>query len=374
MIISPEGESMNVAKSFLIVFCALCMQWSDQAYAYRFVVCGDCRAPGADWLTHKPFPQNIFNQPVIDYVASQIVALNPRPAMVMFLGDGVINALPDAQGHPVPYTGNLAYWKAYMETVFQGIPFYVTVGNEDLNDNFVPTLANQQAFAATFNNMPDNGPIDPVDLTHLAYSFEDGQGKEKCLFVVFDSFAWYSDPVVYTTPVYTNDNVDPLPHDIDEDDPLDYKQEQIDWFSSVAAASTANHKFVFTHGPTFVPVGGQLISVGSNMSRMWDIALNNNFDTYFCAHEHLFYRWNVTRNAYPTAVRTMIQSLTGTIGAPLISSSGVNANPENRIYFGFNYVVVDVDGDMVTERAYTVYQKSTGGYSQELFDTTVVMK
>lgn len=189
-----------------------------------------------------------------------------------------------------------------------------------------------------------------------------GRGSEKSFFAVFDSFGFYGSA---SQPTFVNNNVDPNP----------LQPEQINWFRAHVAASDACHKFVFTHGPAFSVTGGVFgVSVGSNMSTMWDIALNNKFDTYFCAHEHLYYRWNVGVQAYPTAASVLIQNLTGAMGAPVVPSSSVDANPGGRIYLGDNFVVVDVEGSIVTERAYIVFANGTGGFSTRLFDTSVIVK
>jgi len=357
---------MKLTLSLRIILLLLMLISIVPVQAFRFVVYGDCRAPDED--ISSPFPNNIINVPVVSYVNSQIAALNPRPAFVIFLGDGISFAQPKADPS---ITSNLDYWKTFMTEELQGIPFYAVVGNEDLNTDMIPAVENQAAFAQTFNNMPDNGPTSPVDFRHLAYSFEYGQENEKSLFAVIDSFGFYYGEG-YTTTVYANNNVDPISI-ISEDGRLSpLPSEQIDWFTAQAAGSDANHKFVFTHGPTFTVAGWT--SIGSNMSKIWNIALNNKFDTYFCAHEHVFYRWNVGPKAYPTAAGTLIQNLTGTSGAPIIWPSSVNANPQDRIYFGYNYVVVDIEGSVVTERAYVLIPDNIGGYTSKLFDTSVIIK
>lgn len=323
--------------------------------AFRFVVCSDCRAPKADWDS-KPFPYNLINVDVLGYINSQIVALNPRPAFVMFLGDLVNRANPKADPN---ISSNLDYWKTFMAEGLQGIDLYVAVGNSDLYGvTWWTELPLQTAFANTFNNMPDNGPTDPVDFRYLVYSFEYGQGDEKSLFAVLDSFGIYSGGA---SEVHADNDFDPYP----------YPAEQINWFSQTASASTANHKFVFAHGPARSVEG---FPVGRNVLKIWDIALNNHFDTFFCAHEHLYYRWNIGQKGYPTASGTLIQNLTGTAGAVPDSPSNVNANPEGRIYFGYNFVVVDVEGTMITESAYAVASDGAGNFTTRLFDTSVIKK
>ena len=104
------------------------------------------------------------------------------------------------------------------------------------------------------------------------------------------------------------------------------------------------------------------------------MALTNNFDTLFCAHEHLFYRWNVDEETYPTTTKKIVQNLTGCSGAVPDTSASVAENPDSRIYFGYNFVIVDVESDSITERAYAVISDGNGGYETDLIDTTTIVK
>jgi hypothetical protein len=200
----------------------------------------------------------------------------------------------------------------------------------------------------------------PLISAILSIHFEYGQGKEKTLFTVLDSFGIYYG-AGYTTTVNADNDFDPYP----------FPPEQINWFSATAEASNAPHKFVFSHGPARSIEG---YPVGRNVLKILDIALNNKFDTFFCAHEHIYARWNINKQAYFTASGTIIQNLTGTAGAVPDPSTNVNANPGQRIYFGYNFVVVDVEGAVVTERAYKVIPNETGSYTTELLDTSVIIK
>jgi len=351
---------MNVIKKntrFTLIGVVLALLVSvTSLQAFRFVVYSDCRAPKVDWT--QPFPYNLFNIDVLGYINSQVMELSPRPAFVMVMGDLVNRAYPKADPS---VTSNLAYWKTFMTEGLPGIDLYVGVGNSDLYGNTWWTeLDLQTEFAQTFSNMPDNGPQSPVDFRHMVYSFEYGEGTEKSLFTVLDSFGVYYG-MSYTSTVHCDNDFDPYP----------FPNEQIDWFSAQAAASTATNKFVFAHGPAFSVVG---YPVARNVRKIWDIALNNNFDTFFCAHEHLYYRWNISQKGDPTSVGSLIQNLTGTAGALPDTVASVNANPENRIYFGYNFVVVDVDGSTITEQAYTVVPDGSGGYTTQLFDTVTIVK
>ncbi len=349
---------MNSFKRSLIgsyTLCLLMLISAGSAQAFRFVVYSDCRAPKVDWTT-KPFPYNLFNIDVLGYINDQVVNLDPQPDFVMFIGDMINN------NDPLPETpNNLQYWKTYMETGLNGIPLYVAVGNSDLyGSTWWLEYPLQAEFATTFSNMPNNGPSTPVDFRHLVYSFEYGEGQEKSLFVVLDSFGIYKDASITPDTKYCDNDFDPYP----------FPAEQIEWFSAQAAASDAHHKFVIAHGPAFSVIG---FPVGRNVKKILDVALTNNFDTFFCAHEHLFYRWNVDEETYPTTTKKIVQNLTGCAGAVPDSATNVAENPDQRIYFGYNFVIVDVESNLITERAYAVFSNGSG-YKTELIDTTTIVK
>lgn len=346
---------MTYSKHFLLLLLLALAHVSQQTVAYRFVVCSDCRAPKADWDT-KPFPYNLFNKDVLDYINSQIVGLSPQPEFVFVLGDLINRAVPKVTPGP---ESNLQYWKNFMEAGLAGIPLYVGVGNSDLyGETWWTEYDRQTEFATTFSNMPTNGPSTPVDLRQLVYSFEFGEGQEKSLFVVLDSFGIYKDA---THEIHCDNDFDPYP----------FPPEQINWFSAQAQASTAHHRFVLAHGPAFSVIG---FPVGRNVKKVLDVALTNAFDTLFCAHEHLFYRWNINEQAYPTTTKKIIQALTGTAGAVPDSAASVQENPNGRIYFGYNFMVIDVTGTTITQRTYAVTGDVTAGFKTELIDTTAIVK
>ena len=291
-----------------------------------------------------------------------MIALSPQPDFVFVLGDLVNFASPKATG--VTETSNLQYWKTFMTTGVTpwvglgSIPIYVAVGNSDLygTDTWWTQAALQTAFAtfvSSNNLIPSTlaatGPTTPVDYTNLTYSFEVGTETDKTLFVVLDSFGTYG-----TTHL---DN--------------DFDTELVDWFTTQANASSAyNHKFVFSHGPAFSSFG---YTIGSKVATVWDLALNNNFETFFCAHEHIFRRWNKYPASTPDATKTLVQCLTGCAGASPSNLSSIT-NPENRIYSGYNYVIVDVDGNNVIEKAYKVESDGAGGYTSQPLDTLIISK
>jgi hypothetical protein len=207
---------MNLLKRLSAVLLALLLCGVHPVEAYRFAIYSDCRAPFADW--GKPFPYNLFNADVLDFITRSVVALSPQPDFVMVAGDLINGTIPNVA--PDPLT-NLDYWKQFMEARLDGVLLYVAVGNSDLYGHGWPTLLTAQvAFAQTFSNLPDNGPSTPVDFRHLVYSFEHGEGEEKTLFVVLDSFGIY------------NDGTHAEVHCDNDYDPADYGFEQINWFSA----------------------------------------------------------------------------------------------------------------------------------------------
>jgi hypothetical protein len=228
---------MKFVKFITKFFCLILLISTAQIQAFRFVTYSDCRAPKGDWT--KPFPDNLFNTQVMGYINTQITQLEPRPDFTIFMGDMVNRAYPAADNTFT--TSNLLYWKNFMTDTLDGIPLYVAVGNSDLYGlTWWTELQFQTQFAQIFNDMPNNGPQTPVDFRHLVYSFDHGQGEERSLFVVLDSFGIYCGPT-YTTTVHTDNDFDPYP----------FPQEQINWFSDKASTSTLNHKFVIAHGPAF---------------------------------------------------------------------------------------------------------------------------
>lgn len=348
---------MRTVKILAKIICATLLVSTMQIQAFRFAVYSDCRAPKPGWT--NPFPDNLFNTRVLGYINSQVTQLDPRPDFAIVMGDLVNRAYPAADNTFT--TSNLLYWKNFMTSTLDGIPLYVAVGNSDLYGlTWWTELQFQTQFAQIFNDMPNNGPQSPVDFRHLVYSFDHGQGDERSLFVVLDSFGIYYGPT-YTTTVHADNDFDPSP----------FPKEQINWFSSLASTSTLNHKFIFAHGPGFSVEG---FPVAKNVKTVVDIAMNNNFDTYFCAHEHLFNRWNIDIPAYQPASNNLIQLLSGTSGAVIDLPSNVNANREDRIHFSYSFVVVDVEGNNVIERTYTVTSDSSWNFSTHLADTVLLAK
>lgn len=303
--------------------------------SFRCVVYGDCRAVRGD--------PALFNRPVLSFINSQITTLNPSPEFAIFLGD-MVNG---AASYPLPYThNNLTDFKSFMEQTLSGIPFYTVVGNNDLYGGTGWTEYGLQAqYQSIFSNMPDNGP---TNYKKLVYSFEYGSGDERSLFVILDGFGFYDGGAGHF------DN--------------GYDAEQIEWFRTQARSSTAPHKFLLTHGPAFSPEGWP---VPDSAREMWRIAQDNKFDMFYCAHEHLYSRWNPQPSSQPQ----FIQTITAGAGALIDSPSLIKVNVQQaHILWGFNFVVLDVQHANVIHHAYKVVSNANSGFVAQNLDKVILIK
>ncbi|WP_068468803.1 metallophosphoesterase family protein [Candidatus Protochlamydia phocaeensis] len=312
---------------------------ASQAYAFRFVVYADSRAPKGDPAA--------FNQAILGYINSQIAELEPRPDFVVFIGD-MVNRTLSADGS----TNNLAYWKAFMEAGLGGIPIFVAVGNTDLYGNSGWTEFPMQAvYQATFNEMPSNGP---PNYNKLAYFFEYGEGKERSLFAVLDSFGFYESQG-------TLQNFD-----------NGFDSEQIAWFYQVSSGSEAHHKFAFSHGPAFSIEG---FPVNDSVRVIWNLMEEFKYDMFYCGHEHIYSRWAINKKVYPLATRKLTQTIVGSAGATPDPLSRVKVNPEKaHIYSGYTYVVVDVKDRLVSQRSFAVVSNGLGGLTTKKIDCFKLIK
>ena len=121
-----------------------------------------------------------INTPVLNAIISQIKALSPQPAFVVFGGDmtyrGRIN-------------GNYTFqsWKdLFTPLTTAGIALYTAIGNHELYNQHSDLgffLANQQQYQQVFAENPDNGP---PGYEHLVYSFTSPGGD--AFFAVLDPY------------------------------------------------------------------------------------------------------------------------------------------------------------------------------------------
>ena len=308
------------------------------AYGYRFVVYGDSRGTGGP---------EAFNSTILGEMNAQIADLDPKPEFAFFLGDCV------RPGWSANYLhNNLLDWKAFMRKGLGKIPFYTIVGNNDLYGNTGWTeFPLQTEFQKLFHENPSNGP---EHYKNLAFTLEHGKGKERTLFIALDSFGFY----------LKNGALTNFDNGIDE--------EQLKWVAKKAKESKAHYKFVLSHGPAFSIEGWP---VGSSIRRVWDIMGRHHFDGFYCAHEHIFSRWEITKAVYPKARRVMFQNIVGSAGSPFddISLVKVNFN-EAHIYRGYAFTVVDIKEKKMVQRSYALVQRGNGSYTPQLIDKFTVKR
>lgn len=316
---------------YKVFLCGILLS-SSQAYAYRFVVYADSRAPKGD--------PNLFNREVLAYINSRILKLDPKPDFVLFLGDTVNRGLA-ADGH-----NNLADWKKFMKAGLKGIPLFVAIGNTDLYGNSGWTEYPVQAlYQSTFDYLPDNGP---PNYKKLAYSFEFGEKSERSLFVVLDSFGFFE----------SSGNM------VNFDNGFD--GEQIAWFYDVSSSSKAKHKFAFSHGPAFSIEG---FPVNETVKVMWNMMEEFNYDLFFCGHEHIYSRWCIDKSTYPLAIRKLTQVIAGSAGAAPDDISKVVVDKEKaHIYSGYTFAVLDVKGKEVKQKTYAAIPNGIGGFACKKID------
>ncbi|MEI6242915.1 MAG: metallophosphoesterase [Chlamydiota bacterium] len=320
---------MKFIKLTTLLFCTF-LSFCLPVHAFRFVVCGDSRSATID----PP-----FNTEVLTYINSQITGLQPVPDFLFFLGDSVRRAQVTV---PVVHS-YLHDWHDFMTSTLNGIPLYMVLGNSDIYGDTGWTEASAQAaYQLEFNTMPDNGPSDLYK--YMTYSFEYGEGNSRTLFVVLDSY-------LVSGATHNDNNIDST---------------QIAWFKQQTAASSANHKMVLSHAPFFSTEGWP---VGNGVRQIWDNATS--YELFFCSHEHIYSRWSL----YPATATKGLQILSGTNGAPIDpndSSHYVNSNAHP--YYGYNFVVVDVEGNNILLRAYGVTDNGDGSFTTRLIDTARVAK
>ena len=323
---------------FALLF-GICALTTPHVYGYRFVVYGDSRGAQGDSAS--------FNAPILGAINAEIAKLDPKPEFTFFLGDCVRPAWAQNYVH-----NNLRDWKIFMQRGLGKIPFYTLVGNNDLYGNTGWTeFPLQTEFQRLFDRQPSNGP---KHYKKAAFSFEHGKGKERCLFIAMDSFGFYRQ----------NGSLVNFDNGID--------QEQLKWVSKKAKNSKAHYKFVLSHGPAFSIEGWP---VHSSIRRVWDIMGKNKFDGFYCAHEHIFSRWKITKAVYPQARRTMFQAIVGSAGSPLDDISLVKVNfQEAHIYRGYAFIVIDVGEKEMVQRSYALIQQDGGGYTTQLIDKFIVRK
>lgn len=307
--------------------------------SFRFVVMADSRCSGSSYHLKKFLSTSrgqVINKAVLNYINAEIVKLEPKPVFVIFLGDLVL------------FGGekNLQDWKNTMKTITDaGIKLYVVIGNHDLygaKDH--DELKNQTTFQAVFSEMPDNGP---EGYENLVYSFEYGNS----FFAVLDSF--YIDPV--TSTKYYGKITD----------------KQLTWLQAQIAQTRAKHKFVFSHLPVYSVV--HPAKQDQSLRKLWALLDNCTFQMFFAGHEHLYSRWTIDHGVDKAWKNGVVQIIAGTVGAPIVTESMLKvAKTKAHIHLGYNFVVVDVEGDSIHEHAYGIHKTSRGDFTISNIDNYTI--
>lgn len=290
----------------------------------------------------NPRPIDLINTAVLNPIINQILTLSPPPSFVIHGGDqasyGCINGT----------TYIFETFKNVMAPLTDaGIKLYTVLGNRELYSQpglSIFRLANQQQFQAAFtDNNPANGPS---GFEHLVYSFE-SPGHE-AFFVVLDPYYLTADGGFPPDVTGSFDNY------------------QLNWLTAQIAQTKAIHKFLFTHAPYYYVVdpsreGGAPPDI--TYTNLWNILDNNHFDSYFCAHIHLFSRKTIDGSIAPNPQLTppvqwhnnVVQVINGGAGAPIVTS-GITVDPSlwhvSNTADTYYFTVVDISGSQVKVTTY----------------------
>jgi len=332
-----EGSPMR--PSTLIRSLWLCLAFLflglAPAWALRFVVLSD---------TQGLNPAQMINLPVLQEVQERILALDPRPSFAVVTGDlALVGGEADGRTY-------FADWKEAMRPLTDaGIRVWPAVGNHDLYVNQLFGFQYrwvQEAFQKAFADLPDNGP---ADYERLAYAFEDpGSGS---FFAVLDT---YHIPKSLASISYVRQG--------------HIRDEQTFWLAEKLAETTARHRFVFGHNPVYSPLGPVQACIG-NWCDLWRVMSEGGARFYFCGHDHLYSRRLVTAGSLPEAPSTMLQVICPPAGGnPTPLAKAAVSDPAWHLWSGPGFLVVDVQGAMVTV---TAWGKGPGGWERiDGFDVT----
>jgi hypothetical protein len=283
---------------------------------FRFVVLGDSR--GND--SSEP-----VNTAILGNLSSQIAALDPKPDLILFLGDLVFSG----------GLSQLNQWNSIIAPITNAdIPVYPTMGNHELD---IGLASGQEAYRDNFE-LPTNGPF---GYDELAYSVE----HKNALFVCLDSY--YFDGQTFFSNQITNT--------------------QLAWLNNLLGNTTKKFKFIFTHSPAY-PVDGHIgSSLDSNQAQrdaFWNILDDRQATIFFAGHEHLYSRWGISSAVNSSWNNNVLQIIAGGAGAPInISNSGGEADV---IISQNHFVVVDINGNNLV---LTVY--NDGGNVIDTFSLTL---
>jgi len=322
------------------IFLAALLPASGYCENLRFVFLADSRGSSTT---------DLINTAVLTAINTQILALSPRPAFVVYGGD---------QAYRGCVTGTYSFQAfknamAALTTANPPIPVYTAVGNHELTYSdalglITVRVANQQVYQRVFYENPGNGP---AGYEHLAYSFTSPGGD--CFFAVLDPYYITRDTL--DTPDFINGSVDDT---------------QLSWLTAQLAQTKASHKFLFIHAPYYY-VASMPPFANITYTNLWKILDDNRFDLYCCGHQHLFSRRTINSSIPPNPQanppiqwhNSVVQLLTGTCGAGIEKSKGFvdpvlwHVHDTDHIYY---FSVVDISGSKVTVNTYA---GNTGAYT-----------
>jgi hypothetical protein len=328
--ISPSRFAASFA--LVLLFCLPC-----QAEKLRFAVMGDCR--GAS-------PADSVDLPILTEINARLMALDPKPAFILFTGDLVYRSKNAGQW-------KFEDWINAMKPVEDaGIKVYPVLGNHELYQEEWGTLyrESQEFYRSTFSNsVPQNGPD---GYQSLVYSFTSPGGD--AFFAVLDTYYIEADQ---TTAPYSNKD-------------SFITKAQLDWLREQLKTTTARFKFTAMHAPTFNPRSSNTPKCQEpGHCELWDILDQNRFAMSLASHLHLYARRTIGPDMDPSYRNGVVQIISGGAGAPLDKIADFKTYPAAwHVTTAYNYMIMDIDGDTLTAQ---VLGKIDGDWKEiDRFTTT----
>jgi hypothetical protein len=332
------------------VFSAILLPLAASAENLRFVFLADSRS---DTHGDPPSPEAMINTAVLNPIINQIKNLNPKPAFVVFGGDGAYRGYYHDDN--VTFYTFQTFKDLFAPLTSAGIKLYTAIGNHELYDQHGGTfkLANQTEYQQVFSDNPGNGP---AGYERLVYSFTSPGGS--AFFATLDPYYITAD-----TPATCLDG------DIDDT--------QLNWLAAQVAQTRATHKFLFIHTPYYYVSAGDpeepSCGVPVSFTKLWTILDNHNFDFFACGHSHLYSRKIVDRTVAPKPQtdpprppwkNRVVQLLNGTCGAPVDTSASTkdaswHVHNQAGVYY---FSVVDIHNALLIVTTYA-YDANTATFS-----------
>jgi hypothetical protein len=243
-------------------------------------------------------------------------------------------------------------WIECMKPLYNNKTLYVSKGNHELYTwvGVAIDKTHQTEFQNYFSYLPGNGAS---GYERLDYSFVYGNSY----FLVFDSFyCWQSG---FSNSSNWNYG--------------DITSTQLDWLSSQVKTTEANnavHKFAISHAPVYSDEGDKEFD---NMKTVWQMIDDNKFDIFYGAHEHLYSRHTMDSSMSQNYKNNVVQIVSGCGGAQPDSVKDIKVNMQSwNVKLWMHFIVVEVNGNTVTSKAYRVYSDSSDTYYMDEFPFDVV--